>query len=389
MDTDTDMDKEEFNTTRLQKKRCKRQRTKESSLSSLSDSATSSSSEDESSKRTALLVHFEGKGPGSIRFGQGLRRLKLSVVPIVSRISDTKFKIVVASASDASAILKCSNRRFTPEEWKVSGESFQITSFKEAKRQQTYSFVIKNVETSITIKEMEQELKLQLTNFKVTRIVSAKTGLPSPLIRVITNNNDEADKCIANGISLAYLHHPCEPSHHRVLQCNKCLKLGHTAGRCLSQLICLRCGEIGHLATVCKAKEEKCALCGGPHVAVAGNCPKRQEFALKHKVQQQQHQYQQQQQQQPSGRTNAWHLPLAFDSTTQRRVSPPPLQHQQQQQQQPPQQLSVCQHGCAYLPVDVLTRVILVSITSALEIFRGNTSINLHIVINTALMGKQ
>ena len=105
MDTDTDMDKEEFNTTRLQKKRCKRQRTKESSLSSMSDSVTSSSSEDESSKRTALLVHFECKGPGSIRFGQGLRRLKLSDVPIVSRISDTKFKIVVASASDASAIL--------------------------------------------------------------------------------------------------------------------------------------------------------------------------------------------------------------------------------------------------------------------------------------------
>ena len=161
---------------------------------------------------------------------------------------------------------------------------------------------------------------MQLTNFKVTRIVSAKTGLPSPLIRVITNNKDEADKCIANGISLAYLHHPCEPSHQRVLQCNKCLKLGHTAGRCLSQLTCLRCGEIGHLATVCKAKEEKCALCGDPHVAVAGNCPKRQEFALKHKAQQQQ---------QPSGRTNAWHLPLASDSTTQRRVSPPPLyQHQ-------------------------------------------------------------
>ena len=111
---------------------------------------------------------------------------------------------------------------------------------------------------------------------------------------------------------------------------------------------------------------------------------------MKHKAQQQQHQYQQQQQQQPSGRTNAWHLPLAFDSTTQRQVSPPPLQHQQQQQQQQlPQQLPVCQHGCAYLPVDVLTRVILASITSALEIFRGNTSINLHNVINTALMGKQ
>ena len=46
----------------------KRQRTKESSLSSMSDCVTSSSSEDESSKRTALLVHFEGKGPGSIRF---------------------------------------------------------------------------------------------------------------------------------------------------------------------------------------------------------------------------------------------------------------------------------------------------------------------------------
>ena len=179
-------------------------------------------------------MHFEVKGPGSIRFGQGLRRLKLIDVPIVSRITDTKFKIVVASASDASAILKCSNRRFTPEEWKVSGESFQITSFEEGKRQLTFCFVIKNVETSIAIKEIEQELKLQLTNFKVNRILSAKTGLPSPLIRVITNNKQEADKCIANGISLAYLHHPCEPSHQRVLQCNKCLELGHTAGRCLS-----------------------------------------------------------------------------------------------------------------------------------------------------------
>ena len=172
---DTDMDNEEFSTTRLQKKRCKRKRSKDSLPSSLSDFSTSSSSEDDSSKRTALLVQFEGKGPGSIRFGQGLRRLKLIDVPIVSRISDTKFKIVVASASDASVILKCSNRRFTPEEWKVSGESFQITSFEERKRQLTYSFVIKNVETCITIKDIEQELKLQLTDFKVTRILSAKT----------------------------------------------------------------------------------------------------------------------------------------------------------------------------------------------------------------------
>ena len=117
------MDNEEFSTTRLQKKRCKRKRIKGSSPSSLSDSVTSSSSEDESSKRIALLVQFECKSPGSIRFGQGLRRLKLTDVPIVSRISDTKFKIVVASASDASVILKCSNRRFTPEERKeVSGE---------------------------------------------------------------------------------------------------------------------------------------------------------------------------------------------------------------------------------------------------------------------------
>ena len=81
-------------------------------------------------RKTALLVQFEGKGPGSIRFG----RLKLTDVSIVSRISDTKFKIVVASASDASVILKCSSSRFTPEEWKVSGESFQITSFEERKR---------------------------------------------------------------------------------------------------------------------------------------------------------------------------------------------------------------------------------------------------------------
>ena len=130
-----------------------------------------------------------------------------------------------------------------------------------------------------------------------------------------------------------------------------------------------------------KQKKKNGPLCGGPHVAVAGNCPKRQEFALKYRAQQQQHQYQQHQQQQLSGRTNAWHLPLASDVTTQRRVSPPPLQHQQQ--------LPVCQHGCAYLPVDVLTRVILASVTSALEIFRGNTSINLQNVINTALMGKQ
>ena len=120
------------------------------------------------------------------------------------------------------------------------------------------------------------------------------------------------------------------------------------------------------------------------HECYYNNCPKRQEFALKHRAQQQQHQYQQQQQQQPSGRTNAWHLPLASDLTTQRRVSPPLLQQQRQQQQLP-----VCQHGCAYLPVDVLTRVILASVTSALEIFRGNTSINLQNIINTALMGKQ
>ena len=126
-------------------------------------------------------------------------------------------------------------------------------------------------------------------------------------------------------------------------------------------------------------------------VAVAGNCPKRQEFALKHRAQQQQ---QLSVEEQMHG-IFLWLLisPLRGGSV---------LLHyninnnnflkklpQKTSSKKLPQQLPVCQHGCAYLPVDVLTRVILGSVTSALEIFRGNTSINLHNVINTALMGKQ
>ena len=56
-------------------------------------------------------------------------------------------------------------------------------------------------------------------------------------------------------------------------QCHKCQEFGHSRGKCRNPLRCLKCSG-AHNRADCKSQREKCANCGGKHVAVSRSCPK-------------------------------------------------------------------------------------------------------------------
>jgi len=56
-------------------------------------------------------------------------------------------------------------------------------------------------------------------------------------------------------------------------QCSNCLRVGHVTVHCRRSRACLRCAAEGHSRNDCTAAQEKCAVCGGPHMATFSKCP--------------------------------------------------------------------------------------------------------------------
>ena len=68
-----------------------------------------------------------------------------------------------------------------------------------------------------------------------------------------------------------------EPYIHRVIQCRKCLGLGHKTADCGRGVICAACGSRGHKRADCKATQHRCVNCKGEHPATSPACPAKQE----------------------------------------------------------------------------------------------------------------
>ncbi|XP_076367198.1 uncharacterized protein LOC143255424 [Tachypleus tridentatus] len=128
--------------------------------------------------------------------------------------------------------------------------------------------------------EIQEELisqGIQATN--IERIKSAKTGLPTPLVRISLNDIVLADKLINNGITMWFLKLPVEeskqPAAVTVLQRFNCQKFGHALAACKATPRCVRCSGT-HIVTECPKNREEtcCANCGGPHAASYRSCPK-------------------------------------------------------------------------------------------------------------------
>lgn len=127
----------------------------------------------------------------------------------------------------------------------MGNQNNQLTS-----RPPTFSLVIKGVEKDISIEEiMECMTHHGYSITKAWRITSKATSLPTTLIRIITNDQNTADKLLSEGF-FAFCHkYRTEPSHPLPAQ----------------PASCARCSSYEHSTTACKASAPKCARCAGPH----------------------------------------------------------------------------------------------------------------------------
>nr|XP_023026713.1 uncharacterized protein LOC111514695 [Leptinotarsa decemlineata] len=144
------------------------------------------------------------------------------------------------------------------------------------------SYVIKGVDLNITEDEIIHFLDEEKIHYiKLWRIISRRTGNPTPLIRIITNNKDHYSKSLTKGISIYGRTHECEASNLNPVPpipkyCSICSTTGHQAQECPTHKTkCSHCGE-AHTSTKCtKINNPVCPNCSGEHPAYSLKCPKR------------------------------------------------------------------------------------------------------------------
>ncbi|XP_076322255.1 uncharacterized protein LOC143231613 [Tachypleus tridentatus] len=148
--------------------------------------------------------------------------------------------------------------------------------------------VIRGLDSDISLQEIQDELSSQvITATKIERIKSAKTGLPTPLVRFSLQDVALADKLIKNGVTMWFLKLRVEESKQpeavTVLQCFNCQKFGHARAACKASPRCAKCSGMHAVKECPKNREDTCCVnCGGPHAASYRGCPKySQVLALK------------------------------------------------------------------------------------------------------------
>lgn len=115
------------------------------------------------------------------------------------------------------------------------------------------------------------------TFLSVSRVISAATKKPTPLVRIQVSSAQLAKRLINEGVALAYCVFQCEEVHTRPepKRCARCQTWGqHDARHCRGPEICLRCGEQHSLDKCPTARDKpKCPNCKGDHAAVYKGCP--------------------------------------------------------------------------------------------------------------------
>ena len=152
---------------------------------------------------------------------------------------------------------------------------------KDTTRTKEGHFIIKGVDTNLTKEDIEEELQNQGLRIRRTnRINSLKFNAPTRLIRVITEDQEAADKAIKFGIFLGFQKHTCEKPHNseevRTQQCCNCHAFGHIASTCNKSIVCQRCGGQHSIKECDKTREEACCPnCKQNHPASYRGCPEQ------------------------------------------------------------------------------------------------------------------
>ena len=129
-----------------------------------------------------------------------------------------------------------------------------------------YTGLIKNMDPSENIQELEEYLKDQNPEVKSIRRLGTSHN-----VQVIFESSEQPPRIDTPfGPRTVYEYVRTPPL------CMKCYKYGHTTKQCDKESeLCANCGQTGHKAADC-TETQKCPQCGNPgHNAWSADCPKR------------------------------------------------------------------------------------------------------------------
>lgn len=235
----------------------------------------------------ALTITFGKQYPNFTTFATGLKQLSVCHTSIAVQTGLKSFNVVVNSVSDLNKVMGAHRWDNRPSCWQFNQmDDFTIRKTEDvytAKRQETKSFIVKNVPLYINIDDFKQELECEIPYCKVFRITSAATGNLTTLVRVVTNDLDAYTRALENGIHVMYQYFKCEEPHNkvRINQCTHCYSFQHRYHECPNATVCVKCGEKGHIAHFCSKENEHCVNCNGQHKSNAQICPMRKQIESK------------------------------------------------------------------------------------------------------------
>lgn len=194
----------------------------------------------------------------------------------------TKFKSVMKRAN-GNIIVETESKEAAENminRW--HGDLFGGSQCRSTRKRSHNTVVLKDVplpldieKTGITETELSVCIQQKFPGAKVQRF-KRQDGTPMHLVKVDTETEQQAAELLQNGINLGSLWVQAEdlkPRSPKIVQCYKCLRLGHISLQCRSVQKCSRCSEEGHSYKECaNSSIIKCANCNGNHIAISHEC---------------------------------------------------------------------------------------------------------------------
>ena len=135
-----------------------------------------------------------------------------------------------------------------------------------------YSFGIIRVDSSLTEEDFSKGLDNTVRAVAYKRISVKKDNIPTPS-RVVEIKF--LSPKIPDTVSIYNVIFKISPSVRSPIQCNNCLRFGHTAKFCRSKAKCSHCGINYHSISTCpsiNATDPVCIFCKLPHLSTDRNC---------------------------------------------------------------------------------------------------------------------
>lgn len=132
--------------------------------------------------------------------------------------------------------------------------------------------VIRGVDTSISIEEIQKDINSSEKVYKIERfyrkmyVGEEVKYIPTQTVKITF----EAQK-LPWYITLYFVRYEVEKYRFPVLQCKNCQRYGHHEKQCRGQSRCVKCGE-NHTLTNCSSSKLRCCNCSLDHLANSEKC---------------------------------------------------------------------------------------------------------------------